>query len=122
MFYEQQGRPHCRIGGANKTRRFRLNLFQRRIMNNIRSDFDSRAAIAEMRRRHVLIGRRMQEVALRALEELEAKVAVGQPLKVSAEDAKILLDAGAKLERAAMGDKEQEGDAPMLPGTSKRPN
>jgi hypothetical protein len=70
-------------------------------------DVDSPEQRMAMRRRHVLIGRRMQAVALRALEELEAKVAAGQPLRLSARDAKSLFDAGAKLERAALGKKSR---------------
>jgi hypothetical protein len=92
-------------------------------MDDIGNDFDSPAAIAEMRRRHISIGRRMQAVALRALEELEAKVAARRPLKLSAEDAKSLFDAGAKLERAALGKKDQDSDGASIPPDSlKKPN
>jgi hypothetical protein len=65
-------------------------------------------SIEDMRKRHLRIGIRFQAVAVYALEELEAKMASGQPLNLSAEDAKILLDAGAKIERAALGEKERE--------------
>lgn len=62
----------------------------------------------------------MQAIAVRALEELEQKVAAGQPLNLSADDAKILLDAGSKLERRALGEKEPDDDEPIP--TTKKPN
>jgi hypothetical protein len=71
---------------------------------------DDAESIEAMRRRHLSIGLRMQRVAIIALEEWERKVAAGEPLGLSAEDARTLLDAGAKLEREALGKK----DAPML--------
>lgn len=60
----------------------------------------------ERAKRHLRIGLRMQAVACAALEELEKKVASGQ-LNLSAEDAKILFDAGTALERAAAGEKKK---------------
>jgi predicted transcriptional regulator len=60
-------------------------------------------AIAEMNRRHLSIAFRMQAVAVAALEEWERKIAAGEPLNVSAEDAKALLDAGREMERSALG-------------------
>jgi hypothetical protein len=75
--------------------------------------FDSPEAITAMRRRHLELGLRMQRVAIAALEELEQKVAAGKPLGLTGEDAEKLLDAGAKLEREAMG-----GDLDSL----KKPN
>ena len=61
--------------------------------------------VEAMRRRHLQIGLRFQRIAVYALQELEAKAASGQPLGLSAEDAKTLLDAGSALERAALGEK-----------------
>lgn len=78
-------------------------------------DVDSPDQRLQMRKRHASIGLQMRAVALRALEELEQKVAAGQPLNLNAEDAKTLLDAGAKLERLALGEKEQEDDASLPP-------
>jgi hypothetical protein len=75
---------------------------------------DDPESILAMRRRHAEIGMRMQAVALHALEELERKVVSGQPLGLSADDAKTLLDAGAALERAAMGEKESARDKKKL--------
>ena len=72
------------------------------------TDVDSPNQRTQMRKRHASIGLRMQAVALRALEELEQKIAAGQPLNLSAHDARTLLDSGAKLERVALGEKEQE--------------
>ena len=74
---------------------------------------DDEESIASMRQRHVRIGLRMQALAVRALEELEAKVAAGKPLGVTAEDAKALLDVGATLEREALGQKEPKDNAPI---------
>jgi hypothetical protein len=70
--------------------------------------FDDAEAILAMRRRHLEIGMRMQAVAVAALKELEQKVASGQPLNLSTEDAKKLLDAGTALERAALPKKVRE--------------
>jgi hypothetical protein len=56
-----------------------------------------------MRRRHLSVGLRFQAVAVYALEELEKKMASGEPLGLTAEDAKTLLDAGSALERGALG-------------------
>jgi hypothetical protein len=82
---------------------------------------DDTDSVVAMRRRHLSIGLRMQALACIALEELEAKVAAGQPLGLSAEDAKALLDAGAELERAALGGKEpDDGEAPIP--KAKKPN
>jgi hypothetical protein len=63
--------------------------------------FDDAESILAMRRRHAEIGMRMQRVALHALAELEAKITSGQPLEMSAQDAKALLDGGEALERSA---------------------
>jgi hypothetical protein len=57
-------------------------------------DYDS---IADMRRRQADIGLRMQRIALHALEELEHKVASGQSLNMTADEAKVMLDAAMKL-------------------------
>jgi hypothetical protein len=59
--------------------------------------------VEAMRRRHLSVGLRFQAIAVYALEELEKKMASGQPLGLTAEDAKTLLDAGAALERGALG-------------------
>ena len=73
-------------------------------------DVDSSEQRLAMRKRHVELGRRMQRVATVALAELEAKIAAGQPLGLNREDASALLDAGAKIERAALGETEYDGD------------
>lgn len=92
------------------------------IMDND-DNFDSPAAVMAMRRRHLELGLRMQAVALRALHELERKAEAGQPLNLSAEDAKTLFDAGAKLERTALGRRKQEGDDESIAASSpKKPN
>jgi hypothetical protein len=77
-------------------------------------DVDSPEQRTAMRRRHVELGRRMQAVAVAALEELEAKIAAGQPLGLSREDAGALLDVGRRLEREALGEREQAADAPIV--------
>jgi hypothetical protein len=82
---------------------------------------DDAASIIEMRQRHLDVALRMQRVAVRAIEELEQKLARGEPLNLSAEDAKTLLNASAKLERSALGEKEPaDGDAPIP--KAKKPN
>ena len=79
----------------------------------IDDEFDSPAAIRESRRRRAALGVRMQMVAARALEELEAKIAAGQPLNMTREQAETLRNAGEEIEREALG-----GD----PTDLKRPN
>ena len=44
---------------------------------------------------------------------MEKKAKAGEPLNLTAEDAKTLLDAGAKLEREALGQKEPKDNAPI---------
>jgi hypothetical protein len=65
-----------------------------------------------MRLRQVHIGRRMQMVAAAALAEWEKKIAAGQPLNISREDAETLRDVGEEMERRGMRD---PGDAPGKP-------
>ena len=55
----------------------------------------------------------LREPTLADLEELEKKAKAGEPLNLTAEDAKTLLDAGAKLEREALGQKEPKDNAPI---------
>jgi hypothetical protein len=68
-------------------------------------DYDD---IEAMRRRHLSVGLRFQAIAVYALEELEKKMASGETLGLTAEDAKTLLDAGSALERAALGEKSRK--------------
>ena len=79
------------------------------------NDFDSPQAIREMNARHVRLGRRMQAVGLRALAELERKLAAGE-ISLSVEEAKALFDGGAKLRQAAA---LEDGDAPLSTEPSK---
>jgi hypothetical protein len=67
---------------------------------------DDDDSIAGMRRRHIQLAMRMQALGALGLAELEAKVAAGEALNLSAEDAKALRDAGTRLEREALGEKE----------------
>src|ERR1035441_7416959 len=67
---------------------------------------DDTDSVVAVRRVSRAIGLRMQALACIALEELEAKVAAGQPLGLSAEDAKALLDAGAGPQRGGPGGHE----------------
>jgi hypothetical protein len=59
--------------------------------------FDDYEAIVAMRRRHAEIGRRLLAIAVRGLEELEAKVAAGEQLDMTAQDVRKLLDTAADL-------------------------
>jgi hypothetical protein len=59
--------------------------------------FDDHESIVAMRRRHAEIGRRLQEIAVRGLEELEAKVAAGEPTGLTAEEIEQLLRTAAEL-------------------------
>jgi hypothetical protein len=78
-------------------------------LNNKKVDgVDDAESIAEMRVRHLRLGMRMQAIATKAIEELEKKVKAGQPLGLSAEDARRLLDAGVELEQRALGRKEPD--------------
>jgi hypothetical protein len=63
--------------------------------------FDSAIERREMRRRHASMGRRMQLVASYAVEELERKMAAGEPLNLSREEAEKLKAVGEELERKA---------------------
>lgn len=74
-----------------------------------------------MRRRHLEVALRMQAVALYALEELERKVAAGEPLGLSAMDAKTLLKAGQALEVRTKGHEERDGGDTPKP-SPKNPN
>jgi hypothetical protein len=67
---------------------------------------DDEESIQAMRKRHLLIGLQMQKIAAIALQELADKAAAGQPLGLSATEAKSLMDAGTELERAALGEKK----------------
>jgi hypothetical protein len=66
--------------------------------------FDSIAERRAMRLRQVQIGRRMQLVAAAALAEWEQKLAAGQPLNMSREDAEKLMVTGEQIERQGLGD------------------
>jgi len=79
---------------------------------------DDAESIIEMRQRHLSIGLQMQRLACIALEELEAKVKVGEPLNLTADDAKALLSAGEQLERDALGKEPDDDNAPI----PKKPN
>ena len=86
-------------------------------------DFDSPQAIAEMNRRQARLGLLAQEVALAALVELKQKLATATPLNLSGDEARSLLDAGMRLERAARGLQEPEEGQPLLEGyPPKKPN
>jgi len=63
-------------------------------MDDIDSNFDSPAAIAEMRKRHLRVALQMQELGARGLAELRKRG------DLTAGECADLLDAGMKLERA----------------------
>ena len=79
---------------------------------NIGDNFDGPEARRAMRRRHVELAIRMQAIASAALAEWECKIAAGEPLNVSAQDAKALLDAGRELERESC---DGDDDSPKKP-------
>jgi len=85
-------------------------------------DFDSPQAIAEMNRRQARLGLLAQEVALAALVELKQKLATATPLNLKGDEARSLLDAGMRLERAARGLQEPEEEQLPLEGDPKKPN
>ena len=62
----------------------------------------------EMRRRHMRLGMQMQAIAAHALRELQAKVEQKLPLNLSPDEARALMQAGARLEADAIGP-EREG-------------
>jgi hypothetical protein len=66
---------------------------------------DDHESLESMRKRHLLIGLQMQKIAAIALQELADKAASGQPLGLSATEAKSLMDVGTELERGALGEK-----------------
>ena len=64
-------------------------------MDDIGNDFESPAAIAEMRRRHLKIALELQELGARGLAEVRKRG------ELTAEECKQLLEAGIRLESAA---------------------
>ena len=80
-------------------------------------DVDSPEQRMARRKRHAEIGRRMQAVGLRALQELERRVASGE-IVLNTEDALELVRAGAEMRRLAQG--KNLDDAP--PDPPKKPN
>jgi hypothetical protein len=77
--------------------------------------------IAKMNQRQVKLGLLAQEVALAGLLELKQKMATATPLNMSGDEARALLDAGLRMERAARGVPEPEEGHP-LPDPPKRVN
>jgi hypothetical protein len=67
-------------------------------------DLDSPEQRRAMQKRHVQMVLRLQALVIRALEEMEQKVAAGQPLNLTADECKTLLDVGRKLAPWAMGE------------------
>ena len=63
----------------------------------------------DMNRRHMKLGILMQSIGAHALAELQQKVEQKLPLGLSAEEAKGLMDTGAKIERAAHGPEREHG-------------
>jgi hypothetical protein len=56
-----------------------------------------------MRSRHLKVSMVMQEIAVRGLMELQAKMASGTPLNLSPDEVRSLMDAAVKLERLTLG-------------------
>lgn len=78
----------------------------------------------EMDKRHLKIGMLMQSVGAHALAELQQRVEMRLPLNLSADEARGLLEAGAKMERSVHGPGHESrytainvilGDQPDLP-------
>jgi hypothetical protein len=69
-------------------------------------DLDSPAAIREMNERQCRMGMLMQSIGAHALAELQKKIEQGLPLNLTASQARDLVDAGRKMERAALGLRE----------------
>lgn len=72
-------------------------------MDILDDEFDSPEQRRAMRRRHAELGVRMQRIAVAALEELERKMASGEPLNLTRAQAETLRSAGEKIEREALG-------------------
>jgi len=86
-------------------------------------DVDSPEQRMAMRRRHASIGRLAQEIALAGLLELKAKLAAGQPLNLTYEEAGKLRGAGLEMEREALGRRQLEaGDADDVTLDPRKPN
>ena len=60
-------------------------------------DLDSIQAARAVQKRHLRMAQRLEELAIRGMEEMQRKVARGEPLNMSASDAKALLDLSRKL-------------------------
>src|ERR1035437_7181152 len=69
-------------------------------------DLDSPQAIREMNERQCKLGMLMQSIGAHALAELQKKIEQGSPLNLTADQARDLVDAGRKMERAALGLRE----------------
>jgi hypothetical protein len=69
---------------------------------------DDPGEIAKMNQRQMKLGMLAQEIATAALLELKQKLQQGQPLNLSGDEAKELLNVGLRMERAARGLREPE--------------
>jgi hypothetical protein len=86
-------------------------------------DLDSPQAIRQMNERQAKLGALAQEVALAALLELRRKMENQLPLNMSGDEARALLAAGLKMERAARGVQEPPEEEQVAPeGSPKKPN
>jgi len=74
--------------------------------NTSEPKLDDPSEIADMNRRQLKIGLLMQEVGLAGLLELKQRLEQRQPLNLTADQSRDLLEAGRKMERAALGLKE----------------
>jgi hypothetical protein len=72
------------------------------------ADEEDRYAMAknrlEMRKRHANIGMTLQSLAVRGIQELQAKVAAGTPLGLEPAELSKFLDVGARMEARAYGE------------------
>jgi hypothetical protein len=66
-------------------------------------------ARTEMNRRHLKLGILMQSIGAHALAELQQRVEQKLPLNLTSDEARALMDSGAKLERAAHGPEREHG-------------
>ena len=60
-------------------------------------DLDSIRAARAMQKRHLQMAQRLEELAIRGMEEMQRKVAAGQPLNLTAEECKTLFNLSRKL-------------------------
>lgn len=83
-------------------------------------DLDSTEARRALQKRHIQMSRRLEELAIRGMEEMQRKVAAGQPLNLTAEECKALFNLSRKLAPSLVMGEEMR--RLLDPSGSRKPN